>query len=149
MARFDFSFTDMVSNCDAVCLLQRISVISIPAMELRLAPVTSAHPDSLGHFLQAMHQKGLDNLRAASKETRTLCATLMDTLGPEIIVVNRCASAIQAPNRRAQYTTTRNTVPEHDCCAHRAAHCPLATLTKQQCYPPCASLTATSHSPGF
>jgi hypothetical protein len=89
MARFDFSFTDMVSNCDAVCVLQRISVTSIPAMELRLAPVTPAYPDPLTRFLQAMHQKGLDNLRTASKDSRTLCATLMDTLGPEIIVVNR------------------------------------------------------------
>jgi pyruvate kinase len=42
----------------------------------------------------AMHQKGLENLRAASKATRTLCATWMDTLGPEIIVINRPAEPI-------------------------------------------------------
>lgn len=39
--------------------------------------------------MQEMHQTGLENLRAASKATRTLCATWMDTLGPEIIVINR------------------------------------------------------------
>eukprot|EP00878_Enallax_costatus_P004218 GHUV01004448.1.p1 GENE.GHUV01004448.1~~GHUV01004448.1.p1 ORF type:complete len:578 (+),score=172.79 GHUV01004448.1:112-1845(+) len=43
---------------------------------------------------QDMHQLGLDNLRKASKETRTLCATMMDTLGPEIVVINRPSEPI-------------------------------------------------------
>eukprot|EP00775_Hariotina_reticulata_P003649 gene3649-3910_t len=38
---------------------------------------------------QEMHQLGFDNVRKASKATRTLCATMMDTLGPEIVVINR------------------------------------------------------------
>lgn len=42
-----------------------------------------------------MHQRGLDNLRKASKATHILCATMMDTLGPEIVVINRHADAQQ------------------------------------------------------
>jgi hypothetical protein len=38
---------------------------------------------------QQLHQTSIDNLRKASKATRTLCATMMDTLGPEIVVTNR------------------------------------------------------------
>jgi hypothetical protein len=40
---------------------------------------------------QQLHQTSIDNLRKASKATRQLCATMMDTLGPEIVVTNRCA----------------------------------------------------------
>jgi pyruvate kinase len=42
---------------------------------------------------QQLHQASIDNLRKASKATRQLCATMMDTLGPEIVVTNRCAFA--------------------------------------------------------
>eukprot|EP00877_Chromochloris_zofingiensis_P015067 jgi/Chrzof1/9814/Cz04g17040.t1 len=38
---------------------------------------------------QAYHKEGLDNLRKATQQTRILCATMMDTLGPEIVVLNR------------------------------------------------------------
>lgn len=87
MARFDFSFTDTVSIIQGAVLpwqaCTQSSRVSAPLQN-------GAHPDPLALISQEMHQKGLDNLRAASKETRTLCATWMDTLGPEIIVVNRC-----------------------------------------------------------
>lgn len=53
------------------------------ALLLQMARFDFSYPD------QEMHQQGLDNLRKASKATRTLCATVMDTLGPEIVVVNR------------------------------------------------------------
>lgn len=43
---------------------------------------------------QEVHQQGLDNLRTAMQQTRILCATVMDTLGPEIVVVNRPAEPI-------------------------------------------------------
>jgi hypothetical protein len=60
------------------------------AIVLRMAPTSKAlHPDPFLVILQALHQTSLDNLRAASKATRTLCATWMDTLGPEIVVANR------------------------------------------------------------
>jgi pyruvate kinase len=39
--------------------------------------------------LQATHQEALDNLRAAMHATSTLVATVMDTRGPEILVLNR------------------------------------------------------------
>lgn len=39
---------------------------------------------------QAFHQQGLDNLQVAMQRTRKLCASVMDTLGPEIVVLNRC-----------------------------------------------------------
>eukprot|EP00882_Tetradesmus_deserticola_P003239 GHRQ01003432.1.p1 GENE.GHRQ01003432.1~~GHRQ01003432.1.p1 ORF type:complete len:620 (+),score=292.55 GHRQ01003432.1:124-1860(+) len=42
-----------------------------------------------------LHQTGIDNLRQASKATRTLCATMMDTLGPEIVVTNRPSEPIK------------------------------------------------------
>lgn len=38
----------------------------------------------------AWHQTGFDNLQAAMQRTRKLCSTVMDTLGPEIVVLNRC-----------------------------------------------------------
>lgn len=47
---------------------------------------------------QQLHQTSIDNLRKASKATRTLCATMMDTLGPEIVVTNRCAAGSAAAN---------------------------------------------------
>jgi pyruvate kinase len=47
-----------------------------------------AHPFAI-MCLQEMHQLGFDNVKKASKATRTLCATMMDTLGPEIVVINR------------------------------------------------------------
>ena len=51
---------------------------------------TKAHPIHVAHVQsQEVHQQGLDNLRAAMEQTRILCATVMDTLGPEIVVVNR------------------------------------------------------------
>jgi cysteine sulfinate desulfinase/cysteine desulfurase-like protein len=37
---------------------------------------------------QAFHQTGFDNLQAAMQRTRKLCATVMDTQGPEIVVLN-------------------------------------------------------------
>lgn len=76
---------ETLGRLDAV----HIASIGCPATYQRSGTVTTAHPDPLGLFSQDMHQKGLDNLRAASKETRTLCGTWMDTLGPEIIVINR------------------------------------------------------------
>eukprot|EP00882_Tetradesmus_deserticola_P003032 GHRQ01003219.1.p1 GENE.GHRQ01003219.1~~GHRQ01003219.1.p1 ORF type:complete len:620 (+),score=293.12 GHRQ01003219.1:124-1860(+) len=42
-----------------------------------------------------LHQTSIDNLRQASKATRTLCATMMDTLGPEIVVTNRPSEPIK------------------------------------------------------
>jgi hypothetical protein len=39
---------------------------------------------------QEWHQEALDNLRAAMARTHLMCATVMDTLGPEILVINRC-----------------------------------------------------------
>ena len=39
----------------------------------------------------AEHQAVLDNLREAMRRTGRLCATAMDTLGPEIVVLNRAA----------------------------------------------------------
>ncbi|WIA28836.1 hypothetical protein OEZ86_011363 [Tetradesmus obliquus] len=44
---------------------------------------------------QQLHQTSIDNLRKASKATRTLCATMMDTLGPEIVVTNRPSEPIK------------------------------------------------------
>lgn len=38
---------------------------------------------------QAAHQDALNNVRTAMNETGTLVATVMDTLGPEIVVINR------------------------------------------------------------
>lgn len=35
------------------------------------------------------HQEALDNLRTAMARTHLMCATVMDTLGPEIVVINR------------------------------------------------------------
>eukprot|EP00879_Flechtneria_rotunda_P021983 GHRR01023184.1.p1 GENE.GHRR01023184.1~~GHRR01023184.1.p1 ORF type:complete len:557 (+),score=149.99 GHRR01023184.1:184-1854(+) len=43
---------------------------------------------------QELHQRGLDNLRKASKQISTLCATMMDSLGPEIVVMNRPSKPI-------------------------------------------------------
>ena len=40
-----------------------------------------AHP-------QAYHQEGFDNLQAAVKRTGRLCASVMDTRGPEMVVLN-------------------------------------------------------------
>ncbi|PNG82975.1 Pyruvate kinase, cytosolic isozyme, partial [Tetrabaena socialis] len=34
------------------------------------------------------HQETLDNLRTAQRNTRRLCCTMLDTMGPEIIVLN-------------------------------------------------------------
>lgn len=42
--------------------------------------------------MQAYHQESLDNLRAAQAKTKKLCAVCLDTMGPEIVVVNRCAA---------------------------------------------------------
>ncbi|KAI8477220.1 MAG: pyruvate kinase [Monoraphidium minutum] len=42
----------------------------------------------------AFHRVGLDNLRSAVQRTRKLCATVMDTLGPEIVVINRSPEPI-------------------------------------------------------
>jgi hypothetical protein len=44
---------------------------------------------------QELHTKGLANLREACKQTRTLCATVIDTLGPEIVVTNRCVGVCE------------------------------------------------------
>ncbi|GIL59095.1 hypothetical protein Vafri_14039 [Volvox africanus] len=35
------------------------------------------------------HQETLDNLRVAMRNTKRLCCTMLDTMGPEIIVLNR------------------------------------------------------------
>jgi pyruvate kinase len=45
---------------------------------------------------QAYHQEGFDNLQAAIKRTNKLCATVMDTRGPEIVVLNRLGDAAEA-----------------------------------------------------
>lgn len=89
MARFDFSYTDVVSVFDGLRMQwvgmqgkSTHSAISQGALQPRRFSLC---------IMQEMHQKGLENLRAASKATRTLCATWMDTLGPEIIVINRWA----------------------------------------------------------
>lgn len=37
----------------------------------------------------AYHQESLNNLRTAQRNTRLLCCTMLDTMGPEIIVLNR------------------------------------------------------------
>ncbi|KIY97368.1 Pyruvate kinase [Monoraphidium neglectum] len=42
----------------------------------------------------SLHQVGLDNVRKAVQATRQLCATVMDTLGPEIVVLNRSPDPI-------------------------------------------------------
>ncbi|KAF6260927.1 pyruvate kinase [Scenedesmus sp. NREL 46B-D3] len=44
---------------------------------------------------EQLHQTSINNLRKASKATRTLCATMMDTLGPEIVVTNRPSEPIK------------------------------------------------------
>jgi hypothetical protein len=41
--------------------------------------------------LQEYHQETLNNLRIAQRNARKLCCTMLDTMGPEIIVINRCA----------------------------------------------------------
>jgi hypothetical protein len=43
---------------------------------------------------QEWHQETLDNLRTAMARTHLMCATVMDTLGPEIVVINRCVVAL-------------------------------------------------------
>ena len=40
---------------------------------------------------QEYHQETLNNLRIAQRNARKLCCTMLDTMGPEIIVINRCA----------------------------------------------------------
>lgn len=39
--------------------------------------------------LQEYHQETLDNLRQAQRNAKRLCCTMLDTMGPEIIVLNR------------------------------------------------------------
>lgn len=41
------------------------------------------------HPPQAYHQEFLNNLRAAMKRSGRVAACVMDTLGPEIVVLNR------------------------------------------------------------
>ncbi|GMH30171.1 hypothetical protein Nepgr_032014 [Nepenthes gracilis] len=40
------------------------------------------------------HQKNLENLKTAVKSTKKLCAVMLDTVGPELQVVNRSGQAI-------------------------------------------------------
>ncbi|GBG00331.1 pyruvate kinase [Raphidocelis subcapitata] len=43
----------------------------------------------------AFHQTGYDNLQAAMQRTRKLCAAVMDTQGPEIVVLNWSGEPLQ------------------------------------------------------
>lgn len=80
MARFDFSYLAQVSRPQSATYWSPYG-IRTPAEVL-----TCTLPCCL---LQELHQQGLDNLHKAMQQTRTLCATVMDTLGPEIVVLNR------------------------------------------------------------
>lgn len=55
------------------------------------------------------HQKSLDNLKAAQAKTRKLCAVALDTMGPEIVVVNRPAGPINLEAGQQLVLTTDRT----------------------------------------
>ncbi|KXZ54190.1 hypothetical protein GPECTOR_5g285 [Gonium pectorale] len=56
--------------------------------QLLLAGMTVARFDFSWGTME-YHQETLDNLRTAMRNTKRLCCTMLDTMGPEIIVLNR------------------------------------------------------------
>jgi hypothetical protein len=100
MARFDFSYLAQVSRPQsAAAWTPAVSRVEPEALTCHLVCL----------LLQDLHQKGLDNLHAAMQQTRTLCATVMDTLGPEIVVLNRCGQ----PMHPAGTTGDCHSIPTH------------------------------------
>ncbi|GBF93146.1 pyruvate kinase [Raphidocelis subcapitata] len=76
-----------------VCTIGAVSRDVDTLCELLEAGMTSARFDfSFGNV--EFHQEGLNNLREAMARTGKLCASIMDTLGPEIVVLNRTAEPI-------------------------------------------------------
>ncbi|KAG2488957.1 hypothetical protein HYH03_012576 [Edaphochlamys debaryana] len=57
------------------------------------------------------HQETLDNLRVAMRNTKRLCCTMLDTMGPEIIVLNRPDAPISLTAGQTITLTCNKTVP--------------------------------------
>lgn len=54
------------------------------------------------------HQEGLDNLRKAMHKTNTLCAVMLDTIGPEMFVLNRPEAIHLQAGQEVTVTTDRS-----------------------------------------
>ncbi|MEW5309186.1 MAG: hypothetical protein WDW38_001091 [Sanguina aurantia] len=57
------------------------------------------------------HQQTLDNLKLAQQQSSKLCAVMLDTMGPEIIVLNRCDSLINIVAGQTITLSCNSTLP--------------------------------------
>lgn len=105
--RTDLQFVSTKLGCTLGPQSRSVEVLE----QLLLAGMTVARFDFTWGAIE-YHQETLNNLRTAMRNTKRLCCTMLDTMGPEIIVLNRPESmSIQLEAGQTLTLTSNRSVP--------------------------------------